>query len=389
MNFYTIYQYPHCYSGLPVYNTQQPAHYTQPQYMNQIFSDYPLYGPQVQLIYDPPYQVVLRANASMFVSYQSSLRFEAPEFVPQAVNVHPQQYPHHQSTFLIDAPDFIPKTANRRPSFVPQTQRELRVETPEFIPKSPRNKVFDRKIAITRQSQVSRKLDAPNDLKESQRTEVRKDFVNANEDDGDDEEREEVREERRKVPRELSALRKEVLKNHRNKTKLRQRKKKRIEANPNLPALADATKAPCEIFMEICIYLSPSDLYSLTRVCKIWRNWLVAPNNTRTQKIWSDSRKYFINRVKNPPIGVDEFKWYIQRWRKVPDWIMDCYFCFNKKAKKSCKFKRTLVKACKHCHDFYSRRARKKYPNIYNSLNSLKPVKPIAKPRRRRRKCWW
>ncbi|CAG8757427.1 13883_t:CDS:2, partial [Funneliformis caledonium] len=261
---------------------EQLVHYAQRQDMNQIYSDYPPGWPQAQMIYDPSYQGLFGADASMFIlkgvsnrlqqqqiSYQNTLRSNAQEFVPQAVSAYPkQQYPPHQSAFRIDAPEFILKTANSRLSFV-QTQRELRVETSEFVLKSSRNEVAVRKIAVPRRSRVPRKLDGPNDLKQSQRSEVRKDVVNANDDDGDDEEREEIREELRKIPRKLSVIRKEFLKNHRNKAKLKQRKKKLIEAKRSVPV---ATKAPCEVFLEICFYLPPSDLYSITRVCKTSSN---------------------------------------------------------------------------------------------------------------------
>jgi hypothetical protein len=157
--------------------------------------------------------------------------------------------------------------------------------------------------------------------------------------------------------RKLSNTRNTALKIHRNKNKLNQRRKGCIEVQYFEPLMM---KIPCEIFMIICTYLSPLDLFSLTRVCKKWKNWLVAPNNRYTQFIWKESRMMYMRYIKDPPVNVDEFKWYIKKWKKIPDWIHDCFFCFNMKAKKLCRYKELWVRVCRHCHNIYNRRIRKK-----------------------------
>ena len=155
--------------------------------------------------------------------------------------------------------------------------------------------------------------------------------------------------------RKLSISRKAALKRHRNRNKLKQRRKRHIEKEQYfvLPIM----KIPCEIFMEICTYLSPSDLLSLTRVCKGWRKWLIALNNNF---IWKESRMMFMRCIKDPPINVDESNWYIQKWKNIPYWVHNCFFCFNVKARKSCRYKGSLIRVCKHCHNIYSHQARKK-----------------------------
>jgi len=167
--------------------------------------------------------------------------------------------------------------------------------------------------------------------------------------------------------RKLSDSRKLFLKKRRNHNKLKQRDKRRtFESRFFVPAM----KLPCEVFTTICAYLPPSDLYSLTQVCEKWRNWLIAPSNNKTQFIWSSSRKKFMKHVKNPPANIDEFRWYIRRRKEAPNWVGNCFFCFNAKARKSCRFKGSRVRTCKHCHSFYGRPARKKVC-LYSSLSSL------------------
>ncbi|RHZ80931.1 hypothetical protein Glove_130g170 [Diversispora epigaea] len=57
---------------------------------------------------------------------------------------------------------------------------------------------------------------------------------------------------------------------------------------------------PPEIFIEICLQLSPKDLYTLSTVCKYFRNMLWSTSTT-TQTIWESSRTQFLSYPKLPP----------------------------------------------------------------------------------------
>ncbi|CAG8556154.1 7320_t:CDS:2 [Racocetra fulgida] len=63
---------------------------------------------------------------------------------------------------------------------------------------------------------------------------------------------------------------------------------------------------PCEVFINICKFVPPIDLVTLTTVCKKFRWWLLAPSNFGTEQIWSTSRKLFLPNLKSPPRGISE-----------------------------------------------------------------------------------
>ncbi|CAG8688349.1 25697_t:CDS:2 [Racocetra persica] len=63
---------------------------------------------------------------------------------------------------------------------------------------------------------------------------------------------------------------------------------------------------PCEVFINICKFVPPIDLVTLTTVCKKFRWWLLAPSNFGTEQIWSTSRKLFMPNLKSPPRGISE-----------------------------------------------------------------------------------
>lgn len=50
---------------------------------------------------------------------------------------------------------------------------------------------------------------------------------------------------------------------------------------------------PTELFSEICTYLSPASLYSLSLVCRHFRNILWSTSSSLTQEIWKTSRNKF------------------------------------------------------------------------------------------------
>ena len=58
---------------------------------------------------------------------------------------------------------------------------------------------------------------------------------------------------------------------------------------------------PISIFIKICEYLPPSDLLSLTGVCKRFREFLCSPESQITQDIWRLSRLKFLPELQLPP----------------------------------------------------------------------------------------
>jgi hypothetical protein len=59
--------------------------------------------------------------------------------------------------------------------------------------------------------------------------------------------------------------------------------------------------SPPEIFIKICSFLPPVDLFTLSQVCRKFRGYLCAPNSFATQQIWKESRLKFIPKEKFPP----------------------------------------------------------------------------------------
>lgn len=104
---------------------------------------------------------------------------------------------------------------------------------------------------------------------------------------------------------------------------------------------------PPEIFTNICSFLPPKDLFTLSQVCREFRGYLCAPNCFSTQKIWKESRLQFMPEEDTPPPeGMSEEKYIellltergcqICRRSKVCIiyWVFEvrcCEECFNKK----------------------------------------------------------
>src|SRR5436190_3904343 len=86
---------------------------------------------------------------------------------------------------------------------------------------------------------------------------------------------------------------------------------------------------PPEIFLEICSFLSPADLFTLTQVCRKFREYLFAPNSPNTQEVWKNSRLQFMpEECMPPPEGMSEEK-YVGLLMKE----RGCQFCKVKKCK--------------------------------------------------------
>lgn len=108
---------------------------------------------------------------------------------------------------------------------------------------------------------------------------------------------------------------------------------------------------PFEILIEICDYLHPSDLYTLTTVCKRYRSLLWNKTSTTTQLIWRSSRKKFITQlsVVDPPERMceQEFIWLMvllnkcmfcyqsDRFELTMHWEFKMYCCFKCLSKKT------------------------------------------------------
>ncbi|RHZ74114.1 hypothetical protein Glove_227g166 [Diversispora epigaea] len=63
---------------------------------------------------------------------------------------------------------------------------------------------------------------------------------------------------------------------------------------------------PVEVYIDICKYLPPIDLVTLSLVCKKFRQWLIAPSNFGTEQIWRTSRTNFLSSLRTPPPGISE-----------------------------------------------------------------------------------
>ncbi|CAJ0763278.1 15612_t:CDS:2, partial [Entrophospora sp. SA101] len=106
-----------------------------------------------------------------------------------------------------------------------------------------------------------------------------------------------------------------------------------------------ATIIPSEIFIKICSYLSPSDLYSLTTVCKNYRSMLWSFTSTTTQSIWCNSREQFISHLTLPPPKDMSEQQYI--WLMVL--LNKCQFCKENDKKKLSMCWEFRMYCCQRC----------------------------------------
>ncbi|RIA99415.1 hypothetical protein C1645_811442 [Glomus cerebriforme] len=103
------------------------------------------------------------------------------------------------------------------------------------------------------------------------------------------------------------------------------------------------TKFPPELFIKICTFLPPADLFTLSQVCRKFRGYLFAPNSLSTQQIWRESRLKFIpNETIPPPEGMSEEKY-------VELLMMErgCQIC--KHAKKCEIYWQFEIRCCEKC----------------------------------------
>ena len=80
---------------------------------------------------------------------------------------------------------------------------------------------------------------------------------------------------------------------------------------------------PSELLAEICLNLSPEDLYSLSSVCKELRQFLWSDKSTITQQVCRNSRiKFYPNLKSSPLVGMSEQQYV---WLTVL--AKKCQFC--------------------------------------------------------------
>ena len=101
---------------------------------------------------------------------------------------------------------------------------------------------------------------------------------------------------------------------------------------------------PPELFIEICSFLSPADLFTLSQVCRKFREYLCAPNSFDTQQIWKKSRLQFIPKEDMPPPeGMSE-----EQYAKLLIMERGCQIC---KRNKKCKiYWEFTVRCCEECY---------------------------------------
>ncbi|CAB4391048.1 unnamed protein product [Rhizophagus irregularis] len=108
---------------------------------------------------------------------------------------------------------------------------------------------------------------------------------------------------------------------------------------------------PPELFIEFCILLSPTDLFTLSQVCRKFREYLCAPNSFSTQQIWKESRLNFMPKeVMPPPEGMTEKKYVellmTERGCQICKRITECkiYWEFEVRCCEKCRNKKTIYR---------------------------------------------
>ncbi|CAG8563002.1 11395_t:CDS:2 [Scutellospora calospora] len=104
-----------------------------------------------------------------------------------------------------------------------------------------------------------------------------------------------------------------------------------------------AITIPPEIFIKICEHLPPSDLLSLTGVCKRFRGFLCSPESLITQDIWRTSRVCFLPGLQlPPPDGM-----YEEEYIRFANLLTRCQYCTSQKMVKV--YWQFLVRCCQEC----------------------------------------
>jgi hypothetical protein len=86
----------------------------------------------------------------------------------------------------------------------------------------------------------------------------------------------------------------------------------KIKIENNVRVQSFIISLPPELFIIICSFLPPNDLYSLSKVCRKFHEYLSTSNSSTTQQIWKESRlKFMPNETMPPPEGMIE-KRYVE-----------------------------------------------------------------------------
>ncbi len=103
------------------------------------------------------------------------------------------------------------------------------------------------------------------------------------------------------------------------------------------------TNLPPELFARFCTFLPPVDLFTLSQVCRKFRDYLCTPNSFSTQQIWKETRLQFMpEEDMPPPKGMNE-KQYVELLMTE----RGCQLC---KRNKKCKiFWKFGVRCCIKC----------------------------------------
>ncbi|GES92468.1 hypothetical protein GLOIN_2v1868710 [Rhizophagus clarus] len=108
---------------------------------------------------------------------------------------------------------------------------------------------------------------------------------------------------------------------------------------------------PPELFIEFCIFLSPTDLFALSQVCRKFQEYLCAPNSFSTQQIWKESRLKFMSKEDMPPpVGMTEKKYVellmTERGCQICKQIKECkiYWEFEVRCCEECRINNTIYR---------------------------------------------
>lgn len=105
-----------------------------------------------------------------------------------------------------------------------------------------------------------------------------------------------------------------------------------------------ASQLPSEVLIEICRYLPPHDLYSLSMVCKSYRE-LLWSNKPATQSIWRTARQKFVPHLTlSPPDSMSE-----QQYIYMMVLIQRCMFCGEEDRWKLAMYFEFRMYCCKRC----------------------------------------
>ncbi|CAI2164738.1 5864_t:CDS:1 [Funneliformis geosporum] len=117
--------------------------------------------------------------------------------------------------------------------------------------------------------------------------------------------------------------------------RMRQSKKKQPPKENNILRFAP------EIFVNICKFLRPIDLISLSKVCKLYYNYLCSDNVHSTVDIWKFSRENNSEMTLAPPEGMKERKYCILLFER------GCQICKKPKIRKV--YWAFRVRCCREC----------------------------------------